>query len=87
MAVACVPPLSSPGYGPTTPIDYTWGIGQKPFLMLMGLRDDMYEAAKVDASYRQYIEGPNTKLIWYDQGHKLTPVYVPDALAWVKQNL
>jgi len=87
MAVACVPPLSSPAYGPTTPIDYTWGIGQKPFLMLMGRKDDMYEAAKVDASYRQYIEGPNTKLIWYDQGHKLTPVYVPDALAWVKQNL
>jgi dienelactone hydrolase len=87
MAVACVPPLSSPAYGPTTPIDYTWGIGQKPFLMLMGRKDDMYEAAKVDASYHQYIEGPNTKLIWYDQGHKLTPVYVPDALAWVKQNL
>ena len=55
--------------------------------MLMGSRDDMYEAAKVDASYHQYIEGPNTKLIWYDQGHELTPVYVPDALAWVKQNL
>jgi dienelactone hydrolase len=87
MAVACVPPLSSPAYGPTTPIDYTWGIGQKPFLMLMGRKDDMYEAAKVDASYHQYIEGPNTKLIWYGQGHKLTPVYVPDALAWVKQNL
>ena len=87
MAVACVPPLSSPAYGPTTPIDYTWGIGPKPFLMLMGRKDDMYEAAKVDASYHQYIEGPNTKLIWYDQGHKLTPVYVPDALAWVKQNL
>ena len=87
MAVACVPPLSSPAYGPTTPIDYTWGIGRKPFLMLMGRKDDMYEAAKVDASYHQYIEGPNTKLIWYGQGHKLTPVYVPDALAWVKQNL
>jgi dienelactone hydrolase len=87
MAVACVPPLSSPAYGPTTPIDYTWGIGQKPFLMLMGRKDDMYEAAKVDASYHQYIEGPNTRLIWYDQGHELTPVYVPDALAWVKQNL
>jgi dienelactone hydrolase len=87
MAVACVPPLVSEGYGPTAPIDYTWGIGSKPFLMLMGRKDDMYDAAKVEASYRQYIEGPNTKLIWYDQGHKLTPVYVPDALAWVKRNL
>ena len=87
MAVACVPPLVSEGHGPTAPIDYTWGIGSKPFLMLMGRKDDMYDAARVEASYRKYIEGPNTKLIWYDQGHKLTPVYVPDALAWVKRNL
>ena len=87
MAVACVPPLLSPGYGPASPIDYSWGIGQKPFLMLMGRRDEMYNAAKVEASYRAYIEGPNTKLIWYDQGHKLTSIYVPDALAWVKQHL
>jgi dienelactone hydrolase len=87
MAVACVPPLASEGYGATTPIDYTWGIGSRPFLMLMGRKDDMYDQTKVDASYRKYIEGPNTKLIWYDQGHKLTPVYVPDALDWVKRNL
>lgn len=86
-AVACVPPLLSSGYGPTAPVDYTWGIGRKPLLLLMGRQDEMYDAAKVEASYHQYIETPHTKLIWYDQGHKLTPVYVPDALAWLKQNL
>ena len=86
-AVACVPPLLNPNYGPASPIDYTWGIGQKPFLMLMGRRDEMYEAARVDASFHDYLEGPNTKLIWYDQGHKLTEVYVPDALAWIQKHL
>lgn len=85
MAVACVPPLVSEGYGATSPIDYTWGIGDKPFLMLMGRQDEMYEAGKVEASYRAYIEGPRTKLVWYDRGHKLTDVYVPDALAWVER--
>lgn len=87
MAVACVPPLLSEGYGPASPIDYTWGIGDKPFLLLMGRQDTMYDTAKTEASYHSYIEGPNTRLIWYDQGHKLTPIYVPDALAWVKEHL
>ncbi|MFN0165581.1 MAG: alpha/beta hydrolase family protein [Bryobacteraceae bacterium] len=87
MAVACVPPLISEGYGAASPIDYSWGIGTKPFLLLMGRRDEMYDAGKVDASYKAYLERPNTKLIWYDRGHKLTAVYIPDALAWVKQHL
>jgi hypothetical protein len=86
-AVACVPPLTSPGYGPASPIDYTWGIGSKPFLMLMGRKDDMGDPARVQASFDAYLAGPNARLIWYDQGHKLTPVYVPDALAWIKQHL
>ncbi len=86
-AVACVPPLLSIGYGPASPIDYSWGIGQTPFLMLMGRQDGMGVAAKVEASYHEYIEGPNTKLIWYDKGHKLGDIYVPDALAWIKKHL
>ena len=87
MAVACVPPLLSASYGPASPIDYSWGIAPRPFLMLMGRRDEMYDEAKVKASYRAYIAGPDTKLIWYDQGHKLAPAYVSDALAFVKQYL
>jgi dienelactone hydrolase len=87
MAVACVPPLVGAGYGPTAPIDYTWGVGQKPLLMLMGRKDEMYDAGKVEASYRQYLQGAQTKLLWYDQGHELTAIYVPDALAWVKEHL
>jgi dienelactone hydrolase len=87
VAVACVPPLLSIGYGPAAPVDYSWGIGQTPFLMLMGRKDDMGDPAKVEASYHQYIEGPHTRLIWYDQGHRLSEIYVPDALAWIKEHL
>ena len=88
MAVACVPPLQNSGYGPVSPIDYSWGIGQRPFLLLMGRKDGPADyVPTVEASYRKYLEGPNTKLIWYDQGHKLTTLYVPDALAWVKKQL
>ncbi len=87
LAVACVPPFTGENFGPTTPIDYTWGIQGKPFLLLMGRQDEMYDSGKVDASYESYIKGPNTNLIWYDQGHKLTEIYVPDALGWIKKHL
>lgn len=88
MAVAVVPPLLSIGYGPASPVDYSWGIGNRPFLMLMGRKDGKEDyVGKLEASYHQYIEGPNTKLIWYDKGHQLGEIYVPDALAWIKQHL
>ena len=56
-------------------------------LMLAGRKDGLGVAARVEASYHQYIEGPNTKLIWYDKGHQLGEIYVPDALAWIQQHL
>ncbi len=86
-AVACVPPLTSAGYGPASPIDYSWGVKGKSFLMLMGRQDEMGDPVRVEASYHEYIESPESKLIWYDQGHKLTDIYVPDALSWVKAHL
>ncbi len=88
MAVAVVPPLLSIGYGPASPVDYSWGIGNRPFLMLMGRKDGKEDyVGTLEASYHRYIEGPNTKLIWYDKGHQLGEIYVPDALAWIKQHL
>ena len=63
MAVACAPPLLGASYGPASPIDYSWGIGQRPFLLLMGRGDEMSDPARVEASYRKYLAGPNTKLI------------------------
>lgn len=86
-AVACVPPLSSPGYGATNPIDYTWGIGDTPFLLIMGRRDEMYDPERVNASFSAYLGQPTTKLIWLDQGHKLTQEYVPLALDWIVEHL
>lgn len=87
VAVACVPPLLNASYGPASPIDYSWGIGRTPFLMLMGQKDEMNDPARVEASYHQYIKGPNAKLIRYESGHKLPPRYVQDAMAWLKKHL
>lgn len=86
-AVACVPPMRSLDYGPTAPVDYTWGIKGKSILMLMGEKDGFYTVPEMDATYAAYIESPNSKLKWYNQDHKLTRVYVKDALYWMKTHL
>ncbi|MCK5861495.1 MAG: alpha/beta fold hydrolase [Candidatus Hydrogenedentes bacterium] len=87
MAVACVPPLLTLGGSTASPVDYSRGIGDKPLLMLMGRKDELYEFAPMESSYHAYIERPTTKIIWYDRGHELGPIYVPDALAWIKEYL
>ena len=87
VAVACVPPLLNASYGPASPIDYSWGIGKTPFLLLMGRKDEMNDPVRAEASIDQYLKGPNTKLIWYESGHKLPPAYVQDAMAWLKERL
>ncbi|MBM3457929.1 MAG: alpha/beta fold hydrolase [Armatimonadetes bacterium] len=86
-AVACVPPLHSPGYGPCSPVDYTWGVGKAPLLMIMGRRDELANEARGAESYRRYIQGPNTEIRWHDAGHKLPPAYVRDVAPWLQRHL
>ncbi|MCP4640929.1 MAG: alpha/beta fold hydrolase [bacterium] len=87
MGVACVSPWLNEAWTPVEPADYTWGLGDKPLLMLMGREDTFYTEARAEASRKAYLNPDTTKVIWYDRDHKLTPVYVPDALAWVKEHL
>ena len=87
MGVACVPPFSNASWKPCEPVDYTWGLGDKPLLMLMGRKDGFYTEGQIEASRKAYLNLDTTKTIWYDQDHKLTAIYIPDALAWIKEHL
>ena len=87
MGVACVPPWFNAAWRPVEPVDYTWGLGDKPLLMLMGRQDGFYTEGQIESSREAYTNLDSTKTIWYDKDHKLTPIYVPDALAWVKKHL
>lgn len=87
MGVACVPPWFNDAWRPVEPVDYTWGLGDKPLLMLMGRRDGFYTEGQIEASRRAYLNPDTTRTVWYDRDHKLAPDYVPDALAWVKKHL
>lgn len=86
-AVACVPPLQSAGYGPASPVDYTWGVGAKPLLMLMGKKDELGDFGRVSASYERYIKGRNTEIRWFDSGHKLPPEWTAEAITWLRPQL
>ena len=85
VSVACVPPSSWPQI-PISPVHYAHGIGDRPFLMLMGRTDPMcpVEHAKQTIGL---IPGPEKNLIFYDSGHKLTSDYVQDAVEWFKKYL
>ena len=87
MGVACVPPWFNAAWKPVEPVDYTWGIGHKPLLMLMGREDSFYTEAHIEASRKAYLNLNTTRTIWYDRGHELSAIYIPDALAWVKAHL
>jgi dienelactone hydrolase len=85
VSVACVPPSSWPQI-PISPVHYAHGIGERPFLMLMGRTDSMCPVEHAEQTIG-LIPGPEKNLIFYDSGHKLTANYVPDAVDWFKKYL
>jgi hypothetical protein len=70
-----------------SPVDYTWGVGDARLFMIMGKQDKMYDEETMQASYEKYIKTPNTRILWLDRGHKLTPEYVPHAVEWFRKHI
>ncbi len=85
--VACVPPCYNAAWAPVEPVDYTWGITEKPLLMLMGRKDGFYTEREIEASCKAYLPPDSTRVIWYERDHQLTAVYVADALEWIQRHL
>ena len=68
------------------PANYARGIGKRPFLMLVGSKDELCSEEQGRALYR-LVESPQTRLIVYDSGRRLPVEYVKDALAFVAEHL
>lgn len=86
VSVACVVPSLTDRTTSIAPKDYAQGIGDRPFLMLMGLSDTMCHQQHA----RQLLDlVPSTRkdLILFDAGHKLPTDYVVDALDWMEEHL
>ena len=86
LAVACVAPVSWSQDVFLAPANYARGIGARPFLMLVGAKDEMCNAEQAHWLYR-LIEGPNTNILCYDAGHRLPVKYVEDAVAFIGARL
>lgn len=86
VAVACVVPMERSKWSPIAPQNFAGGIGDRPFLMIMGETDTM---CPVDQARRlhELIKSSKTDLLFLDAGHKLPLDYVPHAIAWIKQHL
>jgi len=86
VSVGCAVPASFNDDVVLASMNYARGIGDRPFLMLMGREDPMCTEDQARQLYT-LIEGENTGLIFYDAEHKLPRGYVKDAVAWIAKHL
>ena len=85
-AVSCVPPSMAGNSTSISPKDYARGIGERPFLMLMGREDSMCRVEHAE-QLLAFIPGNRKQLIFFDAGHKLPTDYVPAAEAWLGRHI
>jgi len=86
LAMGCVVPVSWSHDVVLAPANYARGIGDRPFCMLMGRADKMCNETQARELY-ELIRGKNTKLLFYNAGHRLPADYVRDAIAFIAARL
>ena len=69
-----------------SPFNFARGVGNRPFLVLMGQSDAYYSACEA-ALLMEMIEGDPKELNWYDSGHRLPEEYIAKARQWFEQYL
>jgi predicted esterase len=88
-SVACVTPLniwSPKELAVISPFNFARGVGNRPFLMLMGRSDPSYSASEAELLLNM-IEGRPKELAFYDSGHRLPEEYVARARQWFERHL
>ena len=85
-SVSCCAPAEKNKWSPIAPQNYLAGIGERPFLMIMGRTDEMCPVGHAQGLYAQ-IPATTKELLFVDAGHKLPPTYVPHAIDWIKQHV
>ncbi|WP_339908532.1 alpha/beta hydrolase family protein [Symmachiella dynata] len=86
VAVACVVPAERDKYSLVAPQNQTYGIGDRPLLMIMGRSDTMCPVDHAQ-QLRAMLPAKTSELIFIDAGHKLSLDYVPHAVRWVTERL
>jgi len=86
VAVACVAPAAGDKYLPYASQNFTWGIGKRPLLMVMGRSDSMCAVEHAE-QLRAMLPQETSQLLFFDSGHKLPLDYVPHAVKWMTERL
>ena len=86
VAVSCCAPADRLKWSPIAPQNFIAGIGDRPFLMIMGRTDTMCPVDHARALLA-LIPSSHKDLIFIEAGHKLPPDYVPRALEWLQKHL
>ena len=85
-SVAACTPADGSKFSSIAPQNFTTGLGDRPFLMIMGQTDEMCSPEKAREVYSM-LETTKKDLIFLDAGHKLPPDYVPLAISWIEKHL
>lgn len=85
-AVAVATPAEKSKWSPVAPQNFVRGIGDRPFLTILGRSDEMCTVEHAQA-VQSFLESPTQGQVLIDGAHKLPPTYVPHAVDWIRKHL
>lgn len=85
-SVAVCTPADRSKLSQIAPQNFISGIGQRPFMMIMGSTDSMCPLDQARGLH-SLLGSPAKELIFIDAGHKLPPDYVPIAVGYIQKHL
>jgi len=85
-SVAVATPAEKSKFSLVAPQNFVGGIGERPFLTIIGRSDEMCSAEHARA-VQALLAGGAKEQIFLDGGHKLPVEYVGHAVAWIKKHL
>ena len=85
-AVAVATPAEKSKWSPVAPQNFVRGIGQRPFLTIIGRADPLCPL-EIAQALQLLIESNVKDQVLFEAGHKLPADYVGHAVGWIKKHL
>jgi dienelactone hydrolase len=85
-AVSVAAPAERSKWSPIAPQNFLAGIGERPFLSVMGDRDEMCPVPHARARHA-LIQSPHAEQLIVEGKHRLPSTWVPDAVEWIMRRL
>jgi len=85
-AVAVAAPAEKSKWSIVAPQNFLAGIGQRPFLTIIGRGDELCPLEHAIA-LQALIPSQTKEQVLFDAGHRLPTDYVPHAVSWIKRHL